>query len=250
MNNKCKYLFLLIVFWTNECFSRAGGGGGGGSGSGGGGSYEGGYYGRRRADSIKWEEGDGYRLIIILVVIGLLSIVGWKGYKWLIAYKNSKVNKKLAGSSQLDKLWDSESLEKMIRDVYFRMQKAWMEQDMNQVADITGSTLRTKFQRLLDRQKRAGIYNFLDRIDIKEIKIVGLEDYLNNDLDNFTAYISGSMTDVMVRKGEHVIKSQGSEDFEDLYYFKRKGERWYLVEISNTVDLCQLSELNILCEEA
>ena len=115
--------------------------------------------------------------------------------------------------------------------------------------DIASQTLRLRYQHLLDKQKRVGIYNYLDKIVISDVKIVGMENYINNDQDNFTAYISGSMLDIMVRKKETIIKKQGTEEFEDLYYFQRKDNRWYLVDISNAVDIWQLSELKITVEE-
>jgi hypothetical protein len=93
-----------------------------------------------------------------------------------------------------------------------------------------------------------GIYNYTGDIKIANIKIVGLEDYLDNRMDNFTAYISGSLLDVMVRQKRKPVKEEEACEFEDLYYFVRHNDQWLVSEVSNMVDLWTIAELKILAE--
>jgi hypothetical protein len=242
------FLFTFYLLTLSDLFSRAGGGGGHSSG-GGGGHFGGGYYyGAHGGTGHKWNADDTRYLVIILCCIVLGAFIIWNAYKWLIRYRSFRANMQLQRSAQADKAWNKEQLIPYIEQVYFKMQEAWTKQDMRLAQGLVTAQLQNKFQFMLNRQRRMGIYNYTGDIKIANIKIVGLEDYLDNRMDNFTAYISGSMLDVMVRHKRKPVKEEEACEFEDLYYFVRHNDQWLVSEVSNMVDLWTIAELKILAE--
>ncbi len=238
---------ILLFSLLDNSLGRAGGGGGGGhSGGGGGGSY---YGGGRYGRGVKWEKGDNERLIVILIVIAIIITFSIIGYKWIIKYKALRVNRILDKSANEDAIWNKEKLEKFVRDSYIKMQTAWMKQDMNHVQDIITSELYDIYQRMLDNQNRVGIYNHIDEVRIEKVEFVGVEDYIDDNYDRFTAYISGHMVDLIVRIGINEIKTDKLTYFEDLYHFVRFENSWLLSGITNNVDIWTVSELEIKKEK-
>lgn len=210
MNKKFQLLFFLLTSIVTDGFGRG---------------------------RIPWRKGDGYRVLILLAAVAVIILVTTFAYKWLIAYKAKKINKLITQSAQSDPAWNKEKLMAFIKDAYLRIQNAWMKQNMELVQDIVNPTLRGKYQRLLEYQKTSGVYNFIDKINIDKIKIIGLEDYVENEKDNFTTYISGQMVNLIVRKNGKVLKEVRLENFEDLYYFIRTKNGWVIKDISNEVDI-------------
>jgi len=240
-------LFACSLLTFCDLFSRAGGGGGHSSGGGGGHSF-GGFYGGRGGIGHKWTADDTRYLIIILCCIVLGSFIIWNAYKWLIRYRSFRANIQLQRSAQSDKVWSKEQLMPYIEQVYRKMQEAWTKQDMRLAQGLVTVSLQNKFQFILNRQRRMGIYNYTGDIRITKIRIVGLEDYLDNRKDNFTAYISGTMLDVLVRHKRRPVKEEEACEFEDLYHFVRHDNQWLVSEVSNMVDIWTIAELKILAE--
>ena len=73
----------------------------------------------------------------------------------------------------------------------------------------------------------------MSNIKIKEIKIIGMEDFIDNHKDTFCAYIKGEMVDLILKKGFVKRKNITPNEFEDLYFFIRKDDKWIVNNISN-----------------
>jgi predicted lipid-binding transport protein (Tim44 family) len=170
-------------------------------------------------------------------IIGLISVALTF---FFINQKNKKAKKEIALSEQEDSFWNYDGMILHTQNTFIKMQEAWSERDMDLVKDIVTENLYTKFKKDLDWMKMKREQNLMEDIDIKKIKIIGDEDYLNNELDRFTAYISGKMVDYKISdKTQEIIfnKSKDSNSFSDLYYFIRHENRWLLDRIDNQVDL-------------
>ncbi|MFZ5554154.1 MAG: TIM44-like domain-containing protein [Bacteroidota bacterium] len=244
---------MLSLIFSEYASARAGGGsGGGGGGGGGGGSGGGGYYGGRgHYYRDRYEPWDSIDYFIFYGLIGLVIIFllfAFFGLRWMIRKKSRKAKKIIEISETEDPVWNHDNTLKHVHDVFMKMQDAWMSQNMNKVDGIATKYLRRKYTDMLEQQKIYGIYNYLNKIKIDEIKIVGAIDSGDNNKDRFTAYIKGEMVDMLVKRKGEIIKEKEKEEFEDLYYFIRKNNKWVVENIINEVDIWELKILKIYKE--
>ena len=239
--------FLILIIFSQEILARAGGGGGGSGGGGGGG---GGFRGRSsrslwyysyspehgwvmRSNSLPMTKYDVLFLILFFSIVSIVIYSAFKAKSWIRTFKAKKVNKILLQSSLIDPLWDKIKLEEFIKISYLKVQDAWMKQNMNLVNGLVSNGIQNQFQIILNKQIESNVYNYLGRIQFNEIKIVGMEDFIDNEKDNFAVYISGNMVDLILRYHTTASKKAELKKFEDLYFFKRSGNSWVITEISN-----------------
>lgn len=248
-------LFMLLLMQA-DLFARGGGGGHGGGGHGGGhssGGYHGGGYhsssyhssGRSLTNTARSGQGDFHAFLIVVGGIVVLLIAGRYGHKLLVPSKAAKAKKQLAKSAVNDSMWDETYLHQFVRDVFMRVQRAWMDQDVRKISDILTPVLVIKYQAVLNQQKREGVYNLMANVQISNIRIVGVKDVRYNNADTFSAYITGTITDELRRIRDNDLVSKGDSRFEDLYHFVRKDNRWLLDEIDNEVRFRDITGLAI-----
>jgi hypothetical protein len=249
-------LFMLLLLQA-DLFARGGGGGHGGGHGGGGGHSSGGYHsggfhssgyhssGRALTNSTHSGNGDFHAFFIIVGGIVVLLISARYGHKLLVPRKAAKAKKQLAKSAVNDKMWEEAYLHQFVHDVFMRVQRAWMGQDMQKISDILTPVLAVKYQAILNTQKREGFYNLLDHVQVKQIKIVEVKDVRFNNADTFSAYITGTITDELRTISGNKMVGKGDSRFEDLYHFLRKDNRWLLSEIDNEVRFRDINGLQI-----
>ncbi len=251
---KIRALLLVVIIALNlflpKFVDARGGGGGGGRGGGGRGFSSGGYYGRSGGLKVKWEKGDNERLVVILLIFAALVAFLYKGYKLIIIYKKVRVNRILRKSALEDVFWDKKDLSLRIEKTFLRIQNAWMNQDLNLVEDMITKRFYLKNQKILERQKRARVFNLIDKVKVEKVEIIGIEDYNDNNLDRFTAYISGQMVDLILRSHQKNFQSSKFTNFEDLYHFVRNENVWLLDRIVNYLDMITIGELEIKKEKS
>jgi hypothetical protein len=114
---------------------------------------------------------------------------------------------------------------------------------MSIAQNIVTERLYDFYQPILDRQLRAGMHNHIDKVDIRKIEIVGITDFKDDALDEFTAYIYGTMVDLMVRDTQSIIKAESAIIFEDLYHFVRYENTWLLSRITSDMDIWSMMDL-------
>ncbi|HNZ71397.1 MAG TPA: Tim44-like domain-containing protein [Prolixibacteraceae bacterium] len=203
---------LPLIFFSLDVFARAGGGGGSGSSGGGKGN------------------------LIALILVGIYSFIVTvalyiKVDKSRTVIENGEIN----GS-----FWNFEQMRDHSKRVFLKMQHAWMNRDINRVKDLISPRLYEDLKAHLEFMTENGEKNILSGIDIKSIKIIGCEDYLDNNQDSFIAHIKGSMLDYTINeKTSQVIKNadKSVETFTDTYHFIRTDNQWLLDYIDNHVSI-------------
>lgn len=83
-----------------------------------------------------------------------------------------------------------------------------------------------------------GLINKLQRINLEDVKIIGIFDSKDDDKDRLKAVIYGGMVDYMWNEESETIVN-GSTDYSsfiEIWNFVRKGDEWVLDEIEQTVD--------------
>lgn len=220
-----KLSFLLIlIFLTVTAFARAGSGGGGGGGGFGGGGH---YYGRDGGGGGAW-------FGIASLAASILSGV----YYYFIRFANRKKAKEIMASSK-DEHWRNEYLCEHTRKMFFAIQDAWMQRSLEAIADKVTYNFYLKHNPILEAMIANNEQNIVENIDIKSIEIIGCHDYLDDDLDVFTAEIKGTLLDytIDVPSGEVTENSwKREESFCDLFIFARSEGEWVLRDIINDPD--------------
>jgi hypothetical protein len=202
--------FTFLFLSTISVYARAGGGGGG-SGS---------VYGR------------GFGVLLALINVALIAY---------FVYRKNKIAKQLiSNKSSEDTLWNYEQMIDFAQEVFVKMQKAWMERNMELVKDIITERLYKDYQKKLDWQKVKHEQNIIEDIEIKRTEIIGVEDHAGKGNDTFTIYIKGKLVDYTIsdKTGKiYTNKAKGKSSFVDLYYFLRQEDKWVLDRIDNDVSL-------------
>lgn len=206
------FLFSIcfLFFSTLSAFARAGGGGGAG----------GSVYGR------------GLGLLFALINLALIS--------FLIYRKSKRARQLISQIGSRDVLWNYDEMIDLARDVFVKMQNAWMERNMDLVKDIVTERLYQEYQKELNWQKVKHEQNIIEDIEIKRTEIIGIEDHEGKNNDMFTVYIKGKMVDYTVSDKTGRIyenKAKSKTVFVDLYYFLRRDDKWLLDKIDNNVSL-------------
>lgn len=233
------FAFVLFCFCQTSLFSRAGGGisssGGGGSSSGYGGGYYGYGYGHHHHGHYDEKElwlGVGIAITLALVLV-LITIFG---FAVLVRKNNKKTKAKIASSKKFDAFWDEQKMQEHVRDIFPKVQSAWMSRELKDVSELVTPRFISTFQPMLNNYKKRQLVNVIDNVRIEQIKIVDIHDDRDNNKDGFTAYIKGEMRDYLVRESGGFTSIMGddtSDEFEDLYVFRRKDNRWLLDHIVN-----------------
>ena len=245
MVRKILVLIILISVQFSSVFARAGFSGGGFHGGGGfshsssGGyhSYNGVHYYGHSGRGIHWQSGDEYFFYGMVLIMLLVICYFYFGKKLMIKTKVNSANKLLKNSVLQDKIWDKESMILFTRIAYLRMQDAWKNQDVSLVKDILTKSCIEKTEIEFRTQAIAGYYNFIHKVKISKIEIIGIQDFENDSYDKFSAYITGTMIDENVNYGNTEPKYGNENKFEDIYYFVRNENSWLLDDIDNEVSI-------------
>ncbi|OGV34763.1 MAG: hypothetical protein A2020_09580 [Lentisphaerae bacterium GWF2_45_14] len=181
-------LLSVFILTTAELLARAGGGDGFSSGGGGGGSFFGGGSG-----------GDGgfiyllfylcirYPALGIPLAIAVITFIIIGGNKANTARQNSVIRKVVRNQSEgdldgnektiitTDPEFSREKLVQRAEEAFLKIQKAWKNRDMKEVANFISDSVRERFSTLLEIQKTSGIRNCTENVKIISAELIALE---------------------------------------------------------------------------
>ncbi len=211
------HLFVLgcLLSSVSPAFARAGGG----SNSGGGG-------------------------IINLILLPAILIYG--------AYVTYRLNKKskechvlLDQVRQREKGWDTATLEDIVRRIFMSVQQAWCEQDLKCLEFLTKGNARAELKFKMSELTQKGHKNRMDDLEITGIKLLNVQNYLDDELDNFTVKIDAKARDYTVDADGTVVSANTqkkkkyknpsnipSEAFHEFWTFEREGDDWVLLDLA------------------
>ncbi len=162
-------------------------------------------------------------------------------------YKAQQVKKKKLESENIiaqaaleDPIWNENNMQALAKDMFFKMQQAWMERDLTDVKKLISQELYNDYKTQLDVMKSSHEKNMLEGINVTNVSIISSQDYRDDSQDTFTAYIAGKIIDYTINEQTgNVIKNekQEEESFSDNYQFIRRGNAWILNSIKNDVSL-------------
>lgn len=217
-SHKHLYQFLALgcfLSTASPAFARAGGGSNGGAGG-----------------------------IINLIVLPIVLIYG--------AYVTYRLNKKskechvlLDQVRQREKGWDTATLEGIVERVFLGVQQAWCEQDLKCLEFLTKGPARLELKGKIAELTRKGHKNRMDELEITGITLLNVQNYLDDELDNFTVKIDAKARDYDVDTNGAIVSANTSkkkkysnpsevpaEAFHEFWTFEREGDDWVLLELA------------------
>lgn len=156
----------------------------------------------------------------------------------ILNYRNVQSKKQIKISGINDSLWNYEEILDWVKKSFLRVQNAWMEKDLSLVNDLITENLMNDLEKKIRHLNFINEKNVLEEIEIKSIKIIGCQDFIDNEKDSFIAYVRGSMIDYSISNRTGNITTNSSkrrEKFMDLYYYKRHNNTWLIERIENKV---------------
>ncbi|MDD2797013.1 MAG: TIM44-like domain-containing protein [Bacteroidales bacterium] len=178
----------------------------------------------------------GYAILTLFLVLGIYYI----GKVYSAYRKASKTEKILDVISKADSFWDVGEMKSHTFDLYHKMQTAWTKRDLDPVKSELTPELIVNLQNLLDDMKAKNEINMLYFVYIDEVKIIGCEDYLDNNRDSFTALITGTVQDYIINEVTQKLITNVNkklEEYNETYHFIRKDNKWLLNEMHNHVGI-------------
>ena len=220
---------ILLLTITDYCFARAGGGGGTGGGSGG-----------------------GILTTILAFILAPFFII----YSAIVSVKLERRRNKIKHLTEElakgDKMWNYRNLMATVEQVFFKVQKAWMERNQDLAKEVMSDRIYQKHKLQTDEMITNGTKNMLAKINMAEIMIISVEDYKDNSEDTFSVYIKGSMIDYTIDdKTNTLISGDNSkpEDFKEIWTFIRDKNKWILDEIDQNVTIGDINKSKAITEK-
>ena len=208
------FAVLLWLAAVESAWARAGGGGGG-SGRG------------------------GWLSIIALPFLIIYSAI----VTHQVRKKSQACKELLARLEKLDPAWDIDAIRHRINEVFFKVQQAWMARDQSLAKDCMSDAIFQKHKLQTDHLIEEHHKNMLENINLAQVDIVDVEDFVDNRKDRFWAHLEGSMIDYTIDDTNNRVVSGDNtkaESFTELWKFVRSGNTWVLDEIDQKVSLSDL----------
>ncbi len=202
-----RYFSIILIFalFSNLAEARAGGGGGGGGGGGRGGRYG-------------W--------LLYPVVLVYCAYVNYK-----INKKKKKIQASLLQMAAREPEWNEQKLLDFTRDCFLETQLAWGQQDLEKLSKILHPQLLVLWKAQIENFKRYGERDVLEEPSVKDLRIVDVKNFADDERDEFTVCIDASGRDMKYR-GSQIVQGGKLESFREFWTFEREGQRWALREVS------------------
>ena len=219
---------VMYLMLPEELMARAGGGG----------SYSGSSY-HSSYDS----SGDGGPMgfmwaFVISIVTGIISFFAGMKLQGAIVKKNERARSLLEKIDDNDPIWERDAIRARIEEIHFAVQYAWTNRDQSKARVYMSERIYKKHKRQTDAMRSNGLVNKLKRINLEDVKIIGVFDSENDNKDRLKTLIYGGMVDYMWNEKDETIINGTTEykRFTEIWNFVRKGDDWVLDEIEQSVD--------------
>ena len=221
---------ILFVTFSDYCFARAGGGGGSGGGGGGGGIFT----------------------TILAFILAPFFIIYSIIVSIKLTHRNNKVQDLTAELEKGDKIWNHRNMMATVEQVFFKVQKAWMERNQDLAMDVMSERIYQKHKLQTDEMIANGTKNVLAKMNLEAIMIISISDYIDNSQDTFSVFLKGSMIDYTIDdKTNAVISGDNSkpETFKEIWTFIRDRQKWILDEIDQDVSMGDIDRSKAFSEK-
>jgi predicted lipid-binding transport protein (Tim44 family) len=151
-----------------------------------------------------------------------------------------------------DKIWNHRNMMATVEQVFFKVQKAWMERNQDLAMDVMSERIYQKHKLQTDEMIANGTKNVLAKMNLEAIMIISISDYIDNSQDTFSVFLKGSMIDYTIDdKTNAVISGDNSkpETFKEIWTFIRDRQKWKLDEIDQDVSMGDIDRSKTFSEK-
>jgi hypothetical protein len=209
---------LPLILFAAEAMARAGGGGGG-SGRGGG---------------------------IITLILAPFFIIYYLYRQYRLKLKSSNVKAALKKMAEREKEWNEGNLLSSAMKSFKEAQHAWSTQNLEVLRDLLHPSLYPSWESDIKGQIARNERNEITGLSVEELLIIDVQNYKDDEKDNFTVYIRASCKD-RILVFDHVI-SEKVEPFEELWTFEWENGKWTLLEVTQIGGLMRIINRKIINE--
>ena len=183
----------------------------------------------------------------VSIVTGIISFFAGIKLKGAIVKKNERARSLLEKIDDNDPLWDRDAILARIEEIYFAVQYAWTRRDQTKARAYMSERIYNKHKAQTDAMKADGLINKLERINLEDVKIIGVFDSENDNKDRLKALIYGGMVDYMWNEKKKMIVN-GTADYKrfmEIWNFVRKRDEWVLDKIEQSVDAQSVKNVKV-----
>lgn len=183
--------------------------------------------------------GGGFRIIGINLNGGIASLLWLLIFPVIFVYfiwdkkqidkRKEDIKKILEQMAKIEPEWSEEALLAFSREQFLQIQEEWCSQDLVALSKRLSPELFSDWKSRLKKQQEQNIRQSLEDLAIKEIFIVDVKNYKNDELDEFTLCIDASCADKTFRNNE-LVKINNAP-FREFWTFVRSDKNWKLLRI-------------------
>lgn len=166
--------------------------------------------------------------------------------------KNKQCRRLQEKLEKVDQSWNEWTLQKRMKEVFFKVQHAWNAQDQEVASGYVSQNLINGHLKTISDLAKKGYTNKRGDVRLYEALIVHIEDYIDNSKDTVWAVMEGSKRDYLSNSNVTTVYNRQSirpEPFKDLWKFVRddNGE-WVVDEIALDVGHSDLDKVKAYSE--
>lgn len=229
--------FICFTLLQAAAFARAGGGGG--SSGGGGGRRVHFFLGDLFSGSASTPEIMLSILAIIIELVFVGSIIT-SAVIIFISLKRKRAKSKilLEKLGKSDPIWNPETLDRHVRNSFYKIQKAWSDDNLSSVRHLLSDRVYDDFSSQLEKNRKGNVRNELSKIKIIKAYPVSVYDRIGEENDCVRYYIKASMLDIDVDVITRQVLSEIRKPtkFAEYWCFRKKDGGWVLDEITSEYD--------------
>ncbi|MGB9937518.1 MAG: TIM44-like domain-containing protein [Methanobacterium sp.] len=172
------------------------------------------------------------KLVILAVILGAFCAIFAIGFVlWKYYQKNNDAKKLSKEIEKHDPAWNFNELEKHVIDTFYKIYEARTERNHNIMAGYTTPKLYNTYKSQIDSLIARNYHHSFGRIYLDKVKIMGINDYKDDNKDSFWAYIKGSAFSYYTHYHTGSIISGNSAKrthFREMWKFVRTSRGWVL----------------------
>ncbi len=152
---------------------------------------------------------------------------------WLsgaISEKSGKVQRLLNFLSSTDKTWDEDYLKETSRKIFVSVFGAMEKQDISTAAPLMMQEAIEKYSKIIEAMKKENRSVEYRNICVRKIDIVLVQNYNDNNKDEFTTRISAHAQRIEKKNGKTANADEYVSPFEEYWTFQKQKGKWTLKE--------------------
>lgn len=179
-------------------------------------------------------------IFIVILVILILSLSAVQRTK-KINEKTKRTNQVLSQIVKKDATWDEKDLINNAKNTFYNIMNGLANKEFEQLKQIIHPNLYSKWKKQFSKFENCEPENLLNN-EVKEVTIVDVNNFLDNEKDNYTVKIEYMASEYIVDKNGNLISDNYDAEaekialgqFTEYWKFERECNQWLVVEVNRS----------------